>query len=73
MRLFATFTLLALGLFWSYPFLAPKLEKVARSQIAPVQRGAEPVLVLAPREIRVAPVETTASIDLTENSEDPRR
>ncbi len=73
MRLFVAFTLLALGLFWSHPFLAPELDKAARSQVSRPPRGSEPILVLAPRETRVPVVETTASIDLTGSSEDPRR
>lgn len=73
MRLFTAVTLLALGLFWSYPFLAPELEKVTRSKASPAQRVGEPVLVLAPTDVRVPAVETTASVNLTENSEDPRQ
>ncbi|MCG7393676.1 hypothetical protein MHY87_12230 [Microvirga sp. ACRRW] len=73
MRLFTAFTLLALGLFWSYPFLAPELEKATRPQVTRAPRGGEPVLVLAPKEFRVPAVETTASVNLTESSEDPRQ
>ena len=73
MRLFATITLLALGLFWSYPFVAPQIEKTLRSKVVPAPRGGEPVLVLAPAEIRAPSVETTASVNLTESSEDPRQ
>ena len=73
MRLFAAFTLLSLVAFWSYPFLAPELEKAVLAQVAPAPRGGEPVLVLAPRDIRVPAVETTASVNLTESSEDLRQ
>lgn len=73
MRLFAAFTMLALGLFWSYPFFAPELEKLTRSKVEPAPRGGEPVLVLAPPDVRVPAVETTASVTLTESSADPRR
>ena len=73
MRLFAAFTLLALALFWSYPFLAPGIDRIAHSKVAPAPHGGEPVLVLAPAGIRLPPVETTASANLTESSEDPRR
>ena len=72
MRLFAAFTLLSLVAFWSYPFLAPGIERVARSQVTPAPRGGEPVLVLAPTDIRVQPTETVAA-SLTESSEDPRQ
>jgi hypothetical protein len=72
MRLFAAFTLLASGLFWSYPFLAPRIEKAALSRIAPAPRSGEPVLVLAPKDIRAQPVETLAA-NLIESSEDPHR
>ncbi len=75
MRLFAAFTLLALSLFWSYPFLAPlapDLERTVRSKVAPATQDGEPVLVLAPKDIRVPPGATVA-VRLKENSEDPRR
>ncbi|MEZ0169108.1 hypothetical protein [Microvirga sp. TS319] len=82
MRLFAGFTLLALGLFWSYPFLGPGLERTLRAKVAsskvvswPAPR--EPVLVLAPKDIRGRPGETAAvnlaENALTESSADPRR
>lgn len=77
MRLFAGFTLLALGLFWSYPFLAPGLERTLRSKVGPWPDPREPVLVLAPKDIRGRPGETAAvnlaDNALTENSADPRR
>jgi len=73
MRLFAAFTLFALMAFWSYPFLAPELEEVVRAKVAPTPRVVEPVLVLAPQDVRVPAVETTASVNVTGNSEDPRR
>ena len=73
MRLFAAITLLALGLFWSYPFLAPEIDKAVHTKVTPAPRGGEPVLVLAPRHVRVPAVETTASVNLTGSSEDPRR
>jgi len=72
MRLFAAFTLLALALFWSYPFLAPEIDKTVRSKVAPATRSREPVLVLAPKDVRVPASETVAA-NLTENSGDPRR
>ncbi|WP_134500424.1 hypothetical protein [Microvirga pakistanensis] len=75
MRLFAALTLLALGLFWSIPFLgplAPEIERTMRSRIAPVVRGGEPVLVLAPTNIRVPPG-AAVTANLIESSEDPRR
>lgn len=72
MRLFATITLLALSLFWSYPFFAPEIEKAVRDKVKPAPRGGEPVLVLAPADIRVPPRETIAA-RLTESSEDPRQ
>ncbi|MXQ11214.1 hypothetical protein [Microvirga makkahensis] len=74
MRLFATFTLLSLSLFWSYPLLAPlapQIERTVRSKVAPAARGGEPVLVLAPKNVRVPSGETVAA-GLTESSEDPR-
>ncbi|WP_414472809.1 hypothetical protein [Microvirga sp. M2] len=92
MRLFAGFTLLALGLFWSYPFLPPAIERTVRAKVAsskvasselafselaswPAPR--EPILVLAPKGIRVQPGETAAvslaENALTESSADPRR
>lgn len=73
MRLFAAFTLLALLSFWSYPFLAPEIEKVVQAKIPPAPPVSEPVLVLAPQDVRVPAVETTASVTVTESSEDPRR
>jgi hypothetical protein len=72
MRLFAAATLLALVSFWSYPFLAPGIEKASRAKVTSAPRGGEPVLVLAPTDIRVPPSETVAA-SLTENSEDPRQ
>jgi hypothetical protein len=74
MRLFAAFTLIVLGLFWSYPFLAPGVEKTMYAKIVPAAAySGDPVLVLAPESVRVPAVETTASVNLTESSEDPRR
>ncbi|WP_243370234.1 hypothetical protein [Microvirga solisilvae] len=73
MRLFAAFTLLTLGLFWSYPFLAPGIEKAVYAKIAPAPRAGEPVLVRAPEGVRMPVVETTASVNLTGSSEDPHR
>ena len=72
MRLFAGFTLLALGLFWSYPFLAPAIETTVRAKVAAAPPPREPVLVLAPKDIRVQPG-ATAAASLTGNSADPRR
>lgn len=72
MRLFATITLLALSLFWSYPFFPPAIEQAVRNKVTPAPRGKEPVLVLAPADIRVPPRETVAA-RLTESSEDPRQ
>lgn len=72
MRLFATVTLLVLSLFWSYPFLAPGIEKAVRDRVKPAPRGEEPVLVLAPTKIH-APGDTTASVSLTRSFEDPRQ
>lgn len=72
MRLFASLTLLALGLFWSYPFLAPEVAKAVRDKVTPAPRSGEPVLVLAPVDIRVQPRETMAA-NLKESSGDPRR
>jgi len=72
MRLFAALTLLALGLFWSHPFLGPQMERNVRPEAAAMSQPGEPVLVLAPKDVRVRP-EAIVAENLRESSEDPRR
>jgi hypothetical protein len=72
MRLFAAVTCLALGLFWSYPFLAPGIENALHSKVKPAPRHGDPVLVLAPADFRAQSPEAVAS-NLTESSEDPHQ